>query len=172
MTARAERKASRRPRAKAAPRRSAARLAAVQALYQIELSGAAPDSVIAQFTEPGSRGGLAEARLIEPDPAFFADLVRGVAAGRAELDRLIAASLTADWELDRLEIILRLILEAGVYEIKERPDVPPRVAITEYVDMAHAFFDGATPGFVNGILDRLARSFRPREMPAKGDAEA
>lgn len=170
MTSRAERRASSGAKAEAAARRSAARLAAVQALYQIELSGAAPESVIAQFTDPDSRGGLADARLIEPDPGFFADLVRGVASRRAELDRMIAAALTADWKLDRLEIIVRLILEAGVYELKERPDVPPRVAITEYVDVAHAFFDGATPRFVNGVLDRLARSLRPQEMPAKGEA--
>ncbi len=172
MTSRAHRKASSRPKAEAAARRSTARLAAVQALYQIELSGAAPESVIAQFIDPESRGSLADTRLIEPDPSLFADLVRGVAARRADLDRLVAASLTADWKCDRLEIIVRLILEAGLYEITERPDVPPRVAITEYVDVAHAFFEGATPRFVNGILDRVARRFRPHAMPAKGDAEA
>ena len=132
----------------AAARRSAARLTAVQALYQIELTGG---------------------QMIEPDPELFGDLVRGVVAGRADLDRLIADSLTVDWEIGRLDLILRLIMEAGAHEITRRPDIPARVAITEYVDVAHAFFDGAEPGLVNGVLDRIARGHRPGEMTAGGE---
>ena len=152
----------------AAARRSAARLTAVQALYQIELTGAAPDSVISQFTDPESRAQLTGGQMMEPDPELFADLVRGVVAGRVDLDQLIAAALTADWEIGRLDLILRLIMEAGVHEITRRPDIPARVAITEYVDVAHAFFDGAEPGLVNGVLDRIAREHRPGEMTAGG----
>ena len=103
-----------------------------------------------------------------PDPDLFGDLVRGVVAGRADLDQLIAASLTTDWEIGRLDLILRLIMEAGVHEITRRPDIPARVAITEYIDVAHAFFDGAEPGLVNGVLDRIAREHRPGEMTAGG----
>ena len=153
----------------AAARRSAARLTAVQALYQIELTGGAPDSVISQFTDPKSRAQLTDRQMMEPDPELFGDVVRGVVAGRADLDRLIAAALTTDWEIGRLNLILRLILEAGVHEITRRPDIPARVAITEYVDVAHAFFDGAEPGLVNGVLDRIAREHRPGEMTGGGD---
>ncbi len=155
----------------AAARRSAARLSAVQALYQIELTGAAPDPVISQFIDPESRVELTGGQMMEPDPELFGDLVRGVVAGRADLDQLIAAALTADWEIGRLNIILRLIMEAGAHEITRRPDIPARVAITEYVDVAHAFFDGAEPGLVNGILDRIAREQRPGEMTGGGDSE-
>ncbi len=152
----------------AAARRSAARLTAVQALYQIELTGDAPDSVISQFTDPETRGQLTGGQMMEPDPELFGDLVRGVVAGRADLDQLIAASLTTDWKIGRLDLILRLIMEAGVHEITRRPDIPARVAITEYIDVAHAFFDGAEPGLVNGVLDRIAREHRPGEMTAGG----
>jgi N utilization substance protein B len=155
----------------AAARRSAARLSAVQALYQIELTGAAPDPVISQFTDPKSRDQLTGEQLVEPDAELFGDLVRGVVAGRADLDRLIADSLTVDWEIGRLDLILRLIMEAGAHEITRRPDIPARVAITEYVDVAHAFFDGAEPGLVNGVLDRIARGHRPGEMTAGGEPE-
>ena len=154
----------------AAGRRSAARLAAVQALYQIELTGAAPNSVISQFTDPKTRDQLTGEQMMEPDPELFGHLVRGVIAGRADLDQLITAALTADWGIGRLNIILRLIMEAGVHEITRRPDIPARVVITEYVDVAHAFFDGAEPGLVNGVLDRVAREHRPGEMTGGGDA--
>lgn len=153
----------------AAARRSAARLMAVQALYQIELTDSAPDAVISQFADPDLRAELTGGQMMEPDSEMFSDLVRGVIAGRAELDRLIAESLTADWAIGRLDLILRLILEAGAHELTRRPDVPVRVAITEYVDVAHAFFDGAEPGLVNGVLDRIAREHRAGEMTAGGD---
>jgi N utilization substance protein B len=89
-----------------------------------------------------------------------------VTAKREELDRVVGAVLSADWTVERLEIILRRILEAGAYELTERTDVPPRVVITEYVDVAHAFYSGAEPGMVNGVLDQLARRFRDQEMAA------
>jgi N utilization substance protein B len=100
------------------------------------------------------------------DRGLFTQLVKGVTGRREDLDRIVAAALTADWSVDRLEIILRRILEAGTFEITERTDVPPRVTITEYVDLAHAFYSGAEPGLVNGVLDRLAHKFRDTEMAA------
>jgi len=144
--------------------RTAARLAAVQALYQIEVSGASPANVVTEFLRhrlgqegEGENFGAADDRL-------FADLVEGASARRDELDRYIIASLTPDWPLERLEIILRAILRAGAYELLARPEVPARVAISEYIDIAHAFFAGKEPGLINAVLDRLARVLRPEGM--------
>ncbi|HUZ71572.1 MAG TPA: transcription antitermination factor NusB [Stellaceae bacterium] len=141
-------------------RRTAARLAAVQALYQLELAGASVDSVISEFVHhrlgrDGEGDGFGDA-----DPGFFAALVRGAAARHDELDRLIAAALTPEWPLERLESVLRAILRAGAYELLACPDVPVPVVISEYLDIGHAFFGGREPGLVNGVLDRLARTLR------------
>lgn len=149
-------------------KRSAARLAAVQALYQMEMTGVSADAVIVQFFDPDVRRQWSDSSVVDFDRGLFTQIVRGVTAQRAELDRILGAALTADWTVERLEIILRRILEAGTYELTERTDVPPRVVITEYVDVAHAFYSGAEPGLVNGVLDRLARQFRDAEMAARG----
>lgn len=145
-------------------RRTAARLAAVQALYQIEVSGASPANVVMEFLRhrlgqegEGETFGAADERL-------FAELVEGASARREELDRHIAAALTPDWPLERLEIILRAILRTGAYELLARLEVPARVAISEYIDIAHAFFAGKEPGLINGVLDRLARTLRPEGL--------
>lgn len=141
-------------------RRTAARLAAVQALYQIEVAGATPANAVGEFLRHHlGREGEGE-DFGAADEHLFADLVEGTCARREELDRAISAALTPDWPLERLEITLRAILRAGAYELLARPEVPARVAITEYVDIAHAFFSGKEPGFVNGVLDRLARTLR------------
>jgi N utilization substance protein B len=141
-------------------RRSAARLAAVQALYQIELAGAAPETVIGEFL----RDGLdAEARGAV-DEALFADVVRGAAARRAGIDTSIGHALTPDWPLERLEAVLRAILRAGTYELAARSDVPAAVIISEYLEIGHDFFSGKEPGLVNGVLDRIARTLRPEEF--------
>ncbi len=154
--------------------RSAARLAAVQALYQIELSPASASLAVDQITcleGQGRRGdGLDTDALVEPDADFLEELVAGVDARRSELDGIIAEMLNPDWEVGRLEILLRLILEAGLYEMTARPDIPPRVIITEYVDVAHAFYSGPEPGLINGILDRSAHRFRADEIGAQGKA--
>ena len=151
-------------RAEPGRRRTAARLAAVQALYQIEVSGNSPANVVMEFLRhrigqegEGENFGAADERL-------FAELVEGASARREELDRHIVASLTPDWPLERLEIILRAILRAGAYELLAQPEVPARVAISEYLDIAHAFFAGKEPGLVNAVLDRLARSLRPEGL--------
>jgi N utilization substance protein B len=100
----------------------------------------------------------------EADPALFSDLVRGVTADRGTLDTTISSVLTEEWPLMRLDAVLRAILRAGAYELMHRPDVPPRVSISEYTAVAYAFFTGKEPGLANGVLDRLGRSLRASEM--------
>ena len=154
----------RRPDDSAPHPRRAARLAAVQALYQMELAGGAAEAVIGEF----ARHGLARTAEGEPygppDIALFSELVRGVTAHRGEIDNLIAAVLSEEWSVERLETVLRAILRAGAFELSDRPDVPPRVVISEYVKVADAFFAGKEPALVNGVLDRLAHALRPDEL--------
>lgn len=146
-------------------RRSVARLAAVQALYQLEAnSEAEPEAVVNEFVRHRFGEEIDGDRLGEADPAFFADIVRGVAADQERLDAEISAKLVEDWPLLRLNSVLRGILRAGAYELTHRPDIPPRVAISEYTAVAYAFFTGKEPGMANGVLDRLGRSLRPTEM--------
>lgn len=146
-------------------RRSVARLGAVQALYQLALNpGLGPELVIGEFRLHRLGREIDGETYGEADEELFIDIVRGVARHRERLDEAIAASLSQDWPLRRLETILRLILEAGAYELAERPDIPPRVTLSEYVGIAHAFFDGGEPGLANGVLNRLARSLRGEEL--------
>ncbi|MBX6320591.1 MAG: transcription antitermination factor NusB [Rhodospirillaceae bacterium] len=156
----------RRARAHGGRRRSAARLAAAQALYQIELGGGSVEEVVQDFI----RHRLAEIAgqgFVPADEALFADIVRGAARRRDELDNMIAGVLAEPWRVDRLETILHVILRAAAYELSARPDVPPRVTVNEYVDLADAFFGGKETALVNGVLDRLARALRPDEMDAR-----
>ena len=95
--------------------------------------------------------------------------MRNAAAARADLDAAIDEALTPDWPIDRLDRVIKAILRAGCFELRDRADVPPRVVISEYVDVAKAFFSGKEPGLVNGVLDRLARRFRPDEMGGTAD---
>ncbi|HJU19862.1 MAG TPA: transcription antitermination factor NusB [Stellaceae bacterium] len=151
----------------AAPRRRLSRLAAVQALYQLELNrGLKPDTVIAEFARHRLGREIDGEVYGEADVALFAEIVRGTAADQERLDQEISAVLTEDWPLHRLEAVLRAILRAGAYELVHREDIPPRVAISEYTGIAHAFFAGKEPGLANGVLDRLARILRPVEMPS------
>jgi N utilization substance protein B len=147
-----------------AVRRSSARLAAVQALYQMDMTGISANAVVAQFLDVERREGWHEEKLVDFDKGLFGALVAGVTAKREGLDEIVGASLSNDWTVGRLELILRRILEAGAYELTERTDIPPRVVITEYVDVAHAFYAGQEPGMVNGVLDKIARHFREGEM--------
>jgi len=144
-------------------RRTAARLAAVQALYQIELAGAPADSVITEFVHHRIGRDHDDMRFGDADPEFFAALVRGADARRGELDALLSDALTPEWPLARLESVLRAILRGGAYELLACGDVPAAVVISEYLDIGHAFFAGKEPGLINGVLDRLARSLRPEE---------
>jgi N utilization substance protein B len=139
--------------------RHAARLGAVQALYQMEMSGNGAEEVAAEF---------AEHRFAElpatPDGEFFHAVVNGVPQHQVEIDRAIAASLSEKWKLERVDSILRAILRCGVFELIGRRDVPAKVVIDEYVAVSGAFFGGDEPGFVNAALDGIARRKRAPEF--------
>ena len=140
--------------------RSTARLAAVQALYQHAMSGTPVERIIAD----GIRGGFAEALdgqdLVPPDRPLFVRIVRGVRDRRGDVDALIDGALERPWSRDRLELLLVAILRAGAWELVDTAETPTRVVISDYVDVAHAFFDGREPGLVNAVLDRIARRVR------------
>lgn len=149
-------------------RRSAARLGAVQALYQIGLTGVSPEAVIEEFLEHRLEEELQDLGLDDSDRVLFDQLVRGVSAETADLDDMLSAVLAEDWPVERLELLLRVILRAGAYELAFSAEIPARVAITEYLWLAQAFFDGKEPGMTNGVLDRLARHMRPDEFEGEG----
>jgi N utilization substance protein B len=145
--------------------RSVARLAAVQALYQMEVSSAGAEAVIREFSDHRFDRDIEgedeeSAPLAGADEAFFADLVRGVVAYQREVDAAVAKRLAQNWRLERIDATVRAILRAGAYELTHRPDVPTEVAIDEYVELAKSFFDGPEPGFVNGALDGVAKDVR------------
>jgi N utilization substance protein B len=142
--------------------RSVARLAAVQALYQMEVSRAGAEAVIREFAEHrfDRDADEGQAPLATADEAFFADLVRGVVAHQKSVDAAVARKLASGWRLDRLDATARAILRAGAYELLERADVPTEVVIDEYVELAKSFFEGPEPGFVNGALDAVAQDSR------------
>lgn len=145
-------------------RRTAARLAAVQTLYQMAITGTPAPRVIAEFKELRLGGGDENESFGPADPGFYETLAAGVAADLEAADRLIDGALSEDWSLDRLETIVRSILQCGAYELLARGDVPAAVVISEYVDVAHAFFAEKEPGFINGVLDRIARTVRADEV--------
>ena len=143
--------------------RSVARLAAVQALYQMEVSGTGVEAVVREFSDhrfDRAIGGEDGEALAAADEAFFAELVRGVVAEQRRIDPSIAQRLAQGWRLERLDATVRAILRAGAFELAHRPDVPVEVVINEYVDLARSFFEGPDPGFVNAALDGLARDVR------------
>lgn len=149
--------------------RSVSRLAAVQALYQIDMTGLASDIAIKEFERHhlGSKGvgpDVDGEALAPADRILFADIVGGASARLAEIDRMLGTVLVEGWSLPRLESILRALLRAGAYELVARDDVPARVVVSEYVDIAHAFFTGKEAGLANGVLNRLARVLRPLEF--------
>ena len=163
-----------RPKAKrggkqAAAGRSSARTAAVQALYQMDLAGTDLNEVIDEFVN--HKLPLVEEAedetVAEPDPTFFAEILRGVVRRQRDIDPLIDQALATGWRLVRVDSILRATLRGGVFELLERPDVPARVVINEYINVAHSFFAEDEPKVVNGILDRLARKLRPAEFEAQ-----
>jgi N utilization substance protein B len=139
--------------------RHAARLGAVQALYQMEMNGAGAEEVAQEFADHRF-----DELPVPPDEDFFRAVVNGVPPHQVEIDRAIAASLSQSWKLERVDSILRAILRCGVYELVARRDVPAKVVIDEYVAVAGAFFGGDEPGFVNGALDTIARRKRASEF--------
>jgi N utilization substance protein B len=140
--------------------RSVARLAAVQALYQMETAGAGAETVIREFADHRFDRDLEGVRLAHADEAFFADLVRGVVADQAQVDAAVGRRLAQGWRLERIDATARSILRAGAYELLRRPDVPAEVTIDEYVEIAKSFFEGPEPGFINAALDAIARDER------------
>lgn len=152
------------PRPFSSARRSAARLAAVQAIYEMEVGGRRASRVIEDYERDGfPREGDAP-KDPASDKSWFGDVVSGVEKSRARLDLLIQEALEKDRVVDKLDTVLRAVLRAGVFELSERRDVPPRVVISEYVDVAHAFFFGGEPNLVNAVLDRVAHKVRGPEI--------
>lgn len=144
--------------------RSAARLAAVQALYQREMEATPISRLLDEFHQ--HRIGRAiddEEELAEAEQAFFDDIVRGVDARQEEIDTLLQERLAEGWSLKRLDKTMLQILRAGAYELLARPDVPLGSAISEYVDVAHAFFDQREANFVNGVLDAVSKAVRGQQ---------
>jgi N utilization substance protein B len=165
------------PGSTATGRRSAARMAAAQVLYEMEMAGAAADAVLAdhlkeRWTRPRPAPiGSDEVDVVLPgpvDPVFLGALVRGVGERREDVDRMIEGSLNRGWTVQRLEVLLRAILRVGVYELLAFSDIPARVVISEHVNVAKAFYAGSEPALVNGVLDRLAHVLREHEFDAPG----
>jgi N utilization substance protein B len=140
--------------------RSAARLAAVQALYQLEMEETPLAKLLHEFHEHRLGATIEDETYEEAEVAFFDDIVSGADARRDEIDALIAARLAEGWSLERLDRPMRAILRAGTYELVARRDVPAATVINEYLDVAHAFYDKRETGFVNGLLDAIAKAAR------------
>ena len=146
-------------------RRQAARLAAVQALYQWQEGEAEPAAIVEQFLNVRT-GEVGEAGMRrDADKPLFKDVVEGTASHKDELEKTVSAALAENWTWARIDRLVRAILLAGTYELMHRRDVPPRVAINEYVEIAHAFYDQREASFVNSVLDRVARQERGAEVP-------
>lgn len=144
--------------------RSAARLAAVQALYQMDVTGKTLPDIFAEF-ETFWIGMEVEGEQYNPaELAFFRDILSGVLKDQEPLDRTIDATLVAGWPLARVDSVMRATLRGGAYELKKRRDIPARVVIKEYVDVAGAFFGPDESGMINAVLDGMARQFRADEF--------
>ena len=140
--------------------RSAARLAAVQALYQQEMEGTALRPLLHEFHQHRLGATIENVEYADAEVQFFDDLVVGVDGRREEINRLIASKLAKGWTIERLDKPMRQILRAGTYELLARADVPVGTVISEYVDVAHAFYDKRETSFVNGLLDSVAKEVR------------
>jgi N utilization substance protein B len=152
------------PATRTPSRRQAARLAAVQALYQWQEGQHAPAEIVEQFlsvrTGEAGEGGMRR----DADRPLFKDIVEGAAGRQEELQQMVSSALAQGWTWGRVDRLVRAILLAGAYELVHRRDVPPKVAINEYVEIAHAFYDQREATFVNSVLDRVARGVRPDEL--------
>ena len=159
------------PKADRGRPRTAARVAAVQALFQSEQAQTSPETVIDEFVRhrlgelPGS-GGFEDGRVPDADAPLFARIVRTATRQQDQIDALLADALSTDWPLARLDPVLRAVMRAGAAELLMADGPPARVVINEYLDVSHGFFDGDEPGMANGVLDRLARQLRPADFPA------
>jgi N utilization substance protein B len=151
-----------------ANRRGAARLAAVQALYQMDVGGSGINDVFAEFESFWLGSEIEGDQYLPAEEAFFRDIVSGVVRDQNKLDPLIDDALSRGWPLQRIEAILRAVMRAGAYELEHRKDIPGRVVVSEYVDVAHAFVEGDETGMVNAVLDQIARQFRAEEFSRAG----
>lgn len=147
-----------------ANKRGAARLAAVQALYQMDLAGSGINEILAEFESHWLGREVEGAQYLPAEAAFFRDIVTGVVREQRVLDPQIDEALQGSWPLKRIETLLRAALRAGAYELAHRRDVPARVVITEYADVAAAFVERDETGMVNGVLDQLAKKLRGDEF--------
>jgi transcription antitermination protein NusB len=150
-----------------ANKRGVARLAAVQALYQMDLAGTGLNDILAEFETHWLGSEVEGAQYRPAEAAFFRDIVGGVVREQARLDPQIDAALQRGWPLKRIEALLRAVLRAGAYELACRRDVPARVVTSEYTDVASAFVDKDETGMVNAVLDQLARQVRSAEFDVK-----
>jgi N utilization substance protein B len=144
--------------------RAAARLAAVQALYQMDLAATPLPDILAEFESHWIGREVEGEQYLPAEAAFFREVVSGVVAEQRKLDPLIDAALAQSWPLKRVEAVLRAILRAGAYELDKRDDIPARVIVSEYVDIAHAFVEKDQTGMVNAVLDHIARRLRAAEF--------
>ncbi len=150
--------------ARKANKRGAARLAAVQALYQMDISGTGLNDILAEFESHWLGREVEGAQYLPAEAAFFRDIVSGVVRDQRALDPQIDAALEQGWPLKRIEAVLRAALRAGLYELENRRDVPARVVVAEYADVAAAFVERDETGMVNAVLDQLARRHRADEF--------
>ncbi len=145
--------------------RTAARLAAVQALYQMDIAATDLTDILAEFEARFTREGAGE-KFPRAESGFFRDIVEGVVREQRTLDPLVDEALNENWPLKRIETVLRSVMRAGAYELKYRSDIPARVVVSEYVNVAAAFLDREETGMVNAVLDHLARRMRAAEFRA------
>jgi len=147
-----------------ANRRGAARLAAVQALYQMDVAATPLNAILAEFESHWIGREVEGSQYLPAEAAFFREIVGGYLREQRRLDPLIDQTLAGGWPLTRIEAVLRAILRAGAYELDQRRDVPARVVVSEYADVAHAFLDREETGMINAVLDALARQLRASEF--------
>ena len=147
-----------------ANRRGAARLAAVQALYQMDLAATPLNEILGQFEAYWIGREVEGEEYLPAEAAYFRDVVRGVVDEQRRLDPMIDAVLAKGWPLKRIETVLRAILRAGAYELDRKPEVPARVVVSEYADIANAFVEPDETGMINAVLDQLARQLRSGEF--------
>ncbi|MCF6198041.1 MAG: transcription antitermination factor NusB [Hyphomicrobiaceae bacterium] len=150
--------------------RSAARLGAVQALYQMDMAGTDLAEVVQEFEEHRLGVELEGDTYKQADTQFFEAIIEGVVRVQRDIDPMLDERLAAGWRLTRIDSILRAILRAAAFELQERHDVPVRVVLNEYIDIARAFFEGDEPKVVNGVLDKLAKHLRPKELSTRPSA--
>lgn len=155
-----------------ANRRGAARLAAVQALYQMDVAAKGLNEIFAEFESHWIGQEVDGSQYLPAEAAFFREIVSGVVSDQRRLDPIIDDALSNGWPLKRIEALMRAVLRAGVYELDRRRDIPARVIVSEYVDVANAFVDKDETGMINAVLDELGRKLRADELdPARGPAE-